>query len=150
MGSLIPRKQRHEIMDVFGGLEDMFRGLRAGSIFDELPGFEGRHWAPRLDVSETDKVIEVKADLPGLAKKDIDISLDHDLLVIKGEKREEHEEKGKHSHRIERRSGSFYRALRLPVAVEGDHIEATFTDGVLTVTLPKAEEDKGVTHISVH
>ncbi|MBU4326722.1 MAG: Hsp20/alpha crystallin family protein, partial [Proteobacteria bacterium] len=97
-------------------------------------------WSPRLDVSETDKALEVVADLPGMEKKDINVSVDGDLLTIKGEKKEVKESKDKHFHSIERRSGSFYRALRLPAEVENDKIEANFKDGVLTLTLPKSKK----------
>ena len=150
MTSLTPFKHHHDILDLFGGLEDVFRGLRSGSLFAELPEADFRHWSPRLDVNETDKAIEVLADLPGLAKEEIDISLDNDLLVIKGERTEESSSKEKHVHRTERRSGSFYRALRLPVAVKTAEINASFHNGVLTITLPKAEETDTLTHIKVH
>lgn len=99
-------------------------------------------WSPRLDVSETEKALEVVADLPGLEKKDISVSLEDDLLIIKGERKEEKESKEKLFHTIERSSGSFYRALRLPVEVEKDKIDANFKDGVLTLNLPKTKESK--------
>jgi HSP20 family protein len=108
-------------------------------------------WAPRLDLAETPTAIEVKAELPGLEKKDIDISLESGHLIIKGEKHQEKEEKDKRFHRIERTYGSFYRLVRLPAEVQPDKIEAIYEDGVLKVTLPKTEEaKKGVTHIAVH
>jgi HSP20 family protein len=99
-------------------------------------------WSPRLDVSETDNGLEIVADLPGMEKKDISVSLENNVLTIQGEKKEEKENKGKRFHTIERRSGSFYRALRLPVEVEKDKVEAVFKDGVLTLRLPKSKESK--------
>jgi HSP20 family protein len=93
-------------------------------------------------VSETDNNLEIVADLPGMDKKDINVSLEENLLTIKGEKKEERERKDKHYHTIERRSGSFYRAIRLPIEVEKDKVEAAFKDGVLTLRLPKSKEAK--------
>jgi HSP20 family protein len=107
-------------------------------------------WSPRLDVSETENALEIVADLPGLEKQDISVSLEDNLLTIKGERKEEKESKDKRFHTVERRSGSFYRALRLPVEVENDKIEATFKDGVLTLSLPKTKESKKkVTQIDI-
>jgi HSP20 family protein len=108
-------------------------------------------WTPRLDLIESEATYEVKTELPGLAKKDIDISLNRDVLVIKGEKKSEKEESGKHYHRREGRYGTFYRSIRLPGEVNEEKIDATFKDGILTITLPKTEETKKrVAHIKVH
>jgi HSP20 family protein len=99
-------------------------------------------WRPAVDVSETDDAVVVKAELPGLDPKDVEISLSGDVLTIKGEKKEEKEEKTKSFQRVERSYGSFTRSVRLPAAVVADKVEATFSNGVLTVDLPKAEEAK--------
>jgi HSP20 family protein len=92
---------------------------------------------PRVDVSETDTEIKVTAELPGMDEKDITVSLDHDALVISGEKKSDIEEKGKSFHRVERSYGSFQRVIPLDAEVEGDKVGAEFKKGVLTVTLPK-------------
>ncbi|MBI5556530.1 MAG: Hsp20/alpha crystallin family protein [Deltaproteobacteria bacterium] len=151
MFDLMPfRRRQHDVPDVFEGFEDMFKRFWEGSMFPELTSEENK-WTPRLDVNETDKALEVVADLPGLDKKDIDISLENDVLVIRGERKEEHKETDRHVHRMERRYGSFYRAFKLPVEVKSDSIEATFTNGVLKITLPKTEEaKKRIAHITVH
>jgi HSP20 family protein len=94
-------------------------------------------FTPRVDVSETDKEIKISAELPGMEEKDIDVSLTHDTLTIKGEKKAEAEEKGKDYYRIERSYGSFTRSLPLPVEVDTNKVEATFKKGVLEITLPK-------------
>lgn len=94
-------------------------------------------FSPRVDVSETDAAIKVVADLPGLDEKDIQVSLEHDNLIISGEKKSDVEEKGKNFHRIERSFGSFQRVIPLDTEIEGDKVEAEFKKGVLTVTLPK-------------
>jgi HSP20 family protein len=92
---------------------------------------------PSVDVSETDKEIKVTAELPGMDEKDIEIRLDHDNLVITGEKKAESEEKGKNFHRVERSFGSFQRVIPLESEIDAEKIEAVFEKGVLNVTLPK-------------
>lgn len=99
-------------------------------------------WLPSVDVSETADKIVVKAEIPGMDAKDIDISLSGDVLTIKGEKKTEREEKEENYHLVERSYGSFSRSLRLPMAVNADEIEATYKQGVLTVSCPKKEEVK--------
>lgn len=140
MFDLLPFKRRSDVPNVFTEMDDMVKKMWFGFPFHNLQEDADLTWSPRLDISETDKALEVVADLPGMDKKDIKVSVDGDLLTIKGEKKEEKETKDKHYHTIERRSGSFYRALRLPMEVESDKIEATFKDGVLTLTLPKTKE----------
>ncbi|MBC8317845.1 MAG: Hsp20/alpha crystallin family protein [Desulfobulbaceae bacterium] len=142
MFDLTPFKHRRDVPDVFNDMEDMIRKMWYGFPFHNLTEDVNAAWAPRLDVSESDKSIEIVADLPGMEKKDINVSLENDLLTIKGERKEEKEEKGKHFHTIERRSGSFYRTLRLPTEVQSGKINASFKDGVLKITLPKAKTAK--------
>jgi HSP20 family protein len=114
-----------------------------------LDGFEPanprvaqQEWLPAFDVSETSEEIVVQAELPGMEIKDIDITLTDGLLTIKGEKKKEKEDKQEHYHRVERVYGSFSRSFRLPAEVRADAIDAKYRDGVLVVTLPKAEEVK--------
>lgn len=150
MFDLLPLKRRSEVPSVFSEMDDMLQKMWYDFPFHNLGEDADVSWSPRLDVSETDTTLEIVADLPGMEKKDIKVSLDADLLTIKGEKKEVKEKKDKHYHTIERRSGSFYRALRLPVEVESDKIEANFKDGVLTLTLPKSKESaKKVAQIEI-
>jgi HSP20 family protein len=100
-------------------------------------------WEPKLDVAETKDSVTVKAELPGVEQKDIAVSLQEGVLTIKGEKETEKEENDKQYHRVERSHGAFYRAVRLPAAVEAGTVTATFKDGVVTITLPKAPQAKG-------
>lgn len=102
-------------------------------------------WSPTVDVSEDKDTITVKAELPGVEQKDIAVSLQDGMLSIKGEKRAEREEKDKRYHRVERSYGAFYRSIQLPSAVDAGKVAATFKDGVVTITLPKAPEAKGTT-----
>jgi HSP20 family protein len=99
-------------------------------------------WTPAVDVSETPEQVTVKAELPGLDPKEIDISLTGNILTLKGEKKSAREEKKENYHVVERSYGSFSRSLALPAAVNADKIEARFDQGVLTVTCPKKEPVK--------
>ncbi|OGP72092.1 MAG: molecular chaperone [Deltaproteobacteria bacterium RBG_13_58_19] len=99
-------------------------------------------WAPAIDVSEAADQITVKAEVPGMEAKDIDISLVGDVLTIKGEKKSEREEKKENYHLVERTYGSFSRSLKLPTAVKADKIDASYKQGVLTIVCPKKEEVK--------
>jgi HSP20 family protein len=113
-------------------------------FFGEWPILEPvrREWAPSLDMSETKNNIVVKAEVPGLEAKDIDISLTGGVLTIKGQKKQEKEGKDENYHRVERSYGTFTRSVRVPQEVQSDKIEATYKNGVLKITLPKSEEAK--------
>jgi len=115
------------------------------SFFEERPRRkieELGEWGPSLDLSETKNDLIVKAEVPGIDPKDIDISLDKDILTIKGEKKQETEEKEENYHFIERTYGALARSIRLPREVQSDKINASYKNGVLRVTLPKSEEAK--------
>jgi len=103
---------------------------------------EDAEWLPSLDVAETKDEIVVKAEVPGMDPKNIDISLSDGLLTIKGEKKQEREEKEEDYHLVERSYGTFTRSIRLPKEVRRDKISASYKNGVLKVTLPKSEEAK--------
>lgn len=100
---------------------------------------------PSVDVAETDESVEVTTDLPGYKADEVDIEIRDNYLTISGECSEENESEGgngKKYHRIERRKGSFSRSVRLPCEVQPEKVDAELTDGVLKVTMPKAEEAK--------
>jgi HSP20 family protein len=99
-------------------------------------------WLPSIDVSETKNDLVVKAELPGMDPKDIDISLNDGYLTLKGEKKQEREEKEEDYHYIERSYGSFTRSVHLPKEVKRDKIAASYKNGILKITLPKSEEAK--------
>jgi len=103
---------------------------------------KGSAWSPDVDIKETETEIIVKADLPGMKKEDIEVSLDNDLLVIKGERKFEKEEKEKDFVRVERSYGSFYRSFTVGVPVKEEEIKASYKEGVLEVSIPKAEIKK--------
>ncbi|RKZ27524.1 Hsp20/alpha crystallin family protein [bacterium] len=99
-------------------------------------------WYPLVDVKETENEIVVSAEVPGMKKEDIKVSLLGDQLIISGERKMEREEKNATYHRIERSYGKFERRITLPCEVEENKVKATYKDGVLTVTLPKSEKVK--------
>ena len=120
-------------------------GPPVGGLFRTRPGGLRpwtEEWTPAVDVAETPEQVTVKAEVPGLDPKEIDISLVGDLLTIKGEKKSEREETKENYHLVERSYGSFSRALRLPAAVDIDQIDAKYDQGVLTITCPKKEPVK--------
>ena len=118
---------------------------RLANLQDELDRlFESplTGWAPALDVHENKDSFSIRVELPGMKREDIEVSLQDGALVISGERKEEKVAEGTEVHRQERFYGRFSRALTLPSAVAGDKVKAQYKDGILTVTLPKAEEAK--------
>jgi len=97
-------------------------------------------WMPKVNLAETDKEIQVTAELPGVEEKDVEVTIDQGMLILKGEKKAEKEEKNKNYYRVERSYGSFQRSFALPKEVEAEKVEATFKNGVLSVKLPKSWE----------
>jgi HSP20 family protein len=98
--------------------------------------------SPKLDVSETETEVKVEAELPGVDEKDVEVTLSDGRLTIKGEKKQEKDEKKKDYHLVERSHGSFARTVGLPFEVDPEQVKASFANGVLTVTLPKPPEVK--------
>ena len=124
-------------------MERLLNRLLEGKL--EEASSAGAAWAPSMDVSETKDSLIVKVEVPGMDPKDIQISLQENLLTIKGEKQQEQEEKEEHYHRVERTYGMFVRSVRLPVTVDGSKVAASFKNGLLTITLPKTPTSKGTT-----
>ena len=137
----------------FPELEDFPTGLRlfhdsVSRLFSE-PG--SRTWTPSVDIYETENELELKADLPDIAPKNVNIQLENHTLTLKGERKFENVKNGRGFHRIERSYGSFVRAFSLPDTVDGENVKADYKDGVLTVTLPKKEVAKPKTiNVSVN
>jgi HSP20 family protein len=108
--------------------------------FDIQPFWRGDLWSrtPAVDIVDKENAYELSAELPGMDENSIDVKFSDGTLTIKGEKRDEREEKKKNFHLAERRYGSFQRSFSVPEGVDADRIEANFKNGVLTVTLPKS------------
>ena len=114
-----------------------------GTLTPRLSGGEDvseTSWVPAADIKETEKALHVELDLPGLAKEDIDISLEDNVLTVSGERRFVKEETKQNVHRMERFYGKFSRSFRLSRNVDRDGVKATFRDGVLALELPKTPE----------
>ena len=143
--SLVPFRGQDSLMrpelSLFGSLQrevdrlfdDFTRGIRSNGV---------NMLVPSIDVIENDKEIEVTVDLPGLERKDVDISLENDVLTIRGEKRiepksDEKADKNKAYHVAERGYGVFYRVIQLPPGIDPSKVQATMSKGVLKVTIPK-------------
>ncbi len=130
--------------DVLGMQRDinrMFDNFFRGGAADEPAGLAST-WLPAVDVVEQDDQYLVKVELPGVSKDEVRVAMEDNVLTIRGEKRQEKETKKSSFHRVERSYGSFQRSFALPGTVKSDRIEASFKDGVLVVSLPKADEVK--------
>jgi HSP20 family protein len=94
-------------------------------------------WSPRVDIGEADGTFLIKAEIPGVKKDDVKVSVQNGVLTLQGERNDEEESQGVHFHRVERFHGSFSRSFTLPPSVDANQVKAAFRDGVLTVTLSK-------------
>jgi HSP20 family protein len=99
-------------------------------------------WAPRVDIAETDEAFVIKAEIPEVNKEDVKVTVDNGVLTIRGERKQEKEEKGKKFHRVERSYGSFVRSFTLPDNVDETKIKASFKDGMLNLQIQKTEKAK--------
>ena len=149
---------------LFGGdLDPLFSLHRdMNRLFDEVMGRglpsaggqggqsgQGQIINAHMNVSETENEIRISAELPGVKEDDIDVSLNDDLLTIRGEKRFERKDEKENFHFVERSFGTFQRSIRLPFAVNPDQVQASFENGVLTVTLPKSAQQERTRRIQV-
>jgi len=142
---MVVRFERFPIMrPPFGGIFDLERNIDSlfrGGVADDSSMFASG-WSPAVDIAEHENEYLVKVELPGVNKDDVKITLQEDVLTIRGEKKQEKETKGSNYHRVERSYGSFERSFSLPSTVKGENVDASYKDGILTVTMPKAEEAK--------
>ena len=99
-------------------------------------------WTPSVDISETDTAYLIKGEIPGVKKEDVKITIEDGMVTMRGERKQEKEEKNKKFHRIERSYGSFIRSFRMPDDVDESAIKAEFKDGMISVTLPKSAKAK--------
>jgi HSP20 family protein len=135
------RREIDRLFDDFGW--GIARRPAGRTLFDVEPFWRGElsfGKAPAVDIAEKDKEYEITAELPGLDESNVEVKFADGLLTIKGEKREEKEEKKKDFYLSERRFGSFQRSFQVPDDINADKIAATFKNGVLTVILPKSPE----------
>ncbi|HEO64040.1 MAG TPA: Hsp20/alpha crystallin family protein [Candidatus Omnitrophica bacterium] len=146
--ALIPWRSKEMWINPFQDLERIQREMNR--LFDSsLMGWQGRGsglfedaWSPAVDVYDSKDNIMVKADIPGMNKEDLDVSVYGDTLVIKGEKKQEKESRDKDFVRTERFYGAFQRIISLPAEVDAEKVSAVYKDGVLELVLAKKEESK--------
>jgi HSP20 family protein len=118
-------------------VRDLFRGGLRDNGTSRRDG-----WTPAVDMYEDDAAFTLTAELPGFSKDDVQVEIKDNRLTLRGERKRESEVKDAQYHRVERVYGAFRRSIRLPAMVDADKAEAVFKDGVLKLTLPKAEEAK--------
>lgn len=146
------RSFRHEMETLQREMDRLFTDFWSdeGRMFAMPETFGAKHLMPRVDESEDEKAFHVKVELPGMDEEDVDITLADGMLTVRGEKKQEEEEKGKDFYRKERSFGSFRRVMPLPGDVEESKIQASFKKGVLTIDLPKsAKAQQKVKHITI-
>jgi HSP20 family protein len=139
MMDLVPWRPFGEISRLRKEMDSLMNRFFGETAFPKLVSEE---WSPAVDISETKDTILIKAELPGMEAKDVNVSISGDILTIKGEKKKEKEEKDESHYYSERYYGSYERSFRLPTSVKSDKAEASFDKGVLKVKLPKVEEAK--------
>jgi HSP20 family protein len=137
MANITPWRGRREVGRFRNEMDRLFDDFFARSPLGR--SFDGSDWTPAVDMSESENQIVVNVEVPGIDGKNIDVSLNGRLLTIKGERKQEREEKEDNYHFVERKYGSFSRSFDLPADVEADKITANCKDGVLKVTLPKTK-----------
>ena len=118
--------------------DESARGVGHGREEDWTTGT----WAPAVDIYEQGTDLVLKAELPGVDSKDVDVRIENNVLTLKGERKVDSEVKHDHYHRVERAYGAFTRAFTLPTSVDTTKVKADFKDGVLRIVLPKREESK--------
>jgi HSP20 family protein len=130
-------------------IDRLFDDMFGGEVGFRSRGEDGGLLTPHMDVSETENEVRVCAELPGVSEKDVEVTLNDDVLTIRGEKKSERKEEKENYHFSERSFGAFQRAIRLPFPADADKVKASFENGVLTVTLPKGEEQDRTRRIKV-
>jgi len=128
-----------DVLSMRKEFDRLFDSFFHGDNSDATSAFTSA-WIPAVDIAEREKDFVVKMELPGVKKEDVRVTMQEGILTIKGEKKQEKESKGSDYHRVERSYGSFQRSFTLPTALRPGDIDASFADGVLNITLPKAEE----------
>lgn len=136
---IVPWRPFREISTLRREMDNLFNRFFGETRFPRLVS-EG--WQPSVDISETKDKILIKAELPGMDAKDVNVTISGEMLTIQGEKKKEVEEKDEHYYCSERYFGAYERTFQLPTGVQADKVEATFDKGVLLITLPKVEEAK--------
>jgi len=131
-----------DLMTIQERMNRLFDQTLSKTRTEDEEGLTASTWSPAVDIYETADSIVLKAELPGLSRENIDIQVRDNTLTLKGERKFEREVKDENYLRIERSYGAFQRGFSLPAVIQQDKIKATFKEGVLEVSMPKAEETK--------
>lgn len=146
-GQRQPAPAGNPLFDLRNEIDTLFDRFFSGSLFGPFGGLPEAQplrqrfggMMPKVDVSESEREIQIVAELPGLKQEDVELSVENDLLTLRGETSSSRDEKDKQYHLTERSYGRFERSFRLPETVDREKISASFDNGLLTVTLPKSE-----------
>ena len=138
MLQLVPRRSNWlSLMPEIHLFDRMFGDWTVPSLWSEE-----RVVVPAFDISETEKEYVISGEIPGIEPNDLEVTLNDGILTVKGEKKQESEEKEENYHRVERHYGSFQRSFRLPENIKRDDLDASYKDGILKLTLPKSEQSE--------
>lgn len=140
MAYLATRRPVNSLFNLHNQMGSVFRDIL--STADSNRDDENSSLIPTVDISEMDSGYEIHVELPGVAQEDVQVSVTENLLTIKGEKNQKQETENENYHRVERRYGTFQRRFTLPRHVDTGNIKANYKDGILTLTIPKAEAAK--------
>jgi HSP20 family protein len=138
MFDLIPWREGRQLGQLRREMDTLFDRFFEGWAFR---GAETGKWMPALDLSESGKEVTVKAEIPGMDPKDIDISLKGNVLTLRGERKQETEERDENFHRVERAYGAFSRSITLSADVDANKVKASYKDGILKIQMPKTREE---------
>ena len=140
MRSLATWKPMRSLFDIQSEMNYVFGNVFGGTL--HRAETRPRDWAPAVDISEVGDNVEVRAEIPGVSEEDVHVSVTDHVLTLRGEKKQDSSEERGSYYRVERDYGSFQRTFALPKDFQTENITATFKNGVLTVSIPKAEEAK--------
>lgn len=141
MNTLTRYRRRAPISNLQGEVNRLFESLFPETV-DENGESQTAVWSPRMDLTESAETYHLHMDLPGVSKDQVSIQVEDNRLTIRGERKDEVSSEKEDMIRVERSFGTFYRTLRLPKAVDANKIEASFSEGVLSVNIPKTEKSK--------
>ena len=134
-----PEKPKHEVTNLQGEINRLFEDFFSDPFYSPSQGRTDAGWGPPMTITDDAKSVSIECELPGVDAKDVDISVDDDVLTIRGEKRDEKREETDERYHYERRFGSFVRRVRLPSPVDSTRAEAEMKKGVLSLRLPKVK-----------
>jgi HSP20 family protein len=137
-------RRTNPLLSELSGVTGRLNRLFGGNNLLEPDSFSGvGDWSPAVDILETDREMTIKAELPGIEAKDVSVSLDNNILTLRGDRRTEREISHENYQLMERAFGSFHRSFAIPAFVDVENAKAEFRNGLLTITLPKKDSAKG-------